>query len=98
MANEIKLLSLIIFKLKNISRCNFSPEVIVRANSTEQMNENEMLYQIENVWIKRAILFNSQSLLVLNSFSAHIIDSVKCRFNKKNTNIAVISGRLTSCL
>ncbi|GES95125.1 pogo transposable element with KRAB domain [Rhizophagus clarus] len=34
------------------------------------------------------------SLLVLDSFSAHIVDSVKRRFGEKNTNIAVISGGL----
>ncbi len=33
-ADRIKLPFLIIFKLKNISRCNFSLEVIVRANLT----------------------------------------------------------------
>ena len=36
--------------------------------------------------------------LVLNSFSAHIVDSVKRRFSEKNTNIAVIPGELTSHL
>ena len=98
MADGTKLLPLIIFKLKKISKGNFSSGVIVRANSTEWMNENEMLYWIENIWIKRARLFNSQSLLVLNSFSAHIVDSVKRCFGEKNTNIAVIPGELTSHL
>jgi len=37
-------------------------------------------------------------LLVLDSFSAHIVDSVKRRFGEKNTNIAVIPGGLTSHL
>ena len=32
MADKIKLSSLVIFKLKNILRCNFPLEVIVRAN------------------------------------------------------------------
>jgi len=32
MADKIKLPSLVIFKLKNISRCNFLSEVIIRAN------------------------------------------------------------------
>lgn len=55
------------------------------------MNENEMLYWIENIWTKRERISNPQSLLVLDSFSAHIV-------GEKNTNIAVIPGGLTSRL
>ena len=62
------------------------------------MKENEMLYWIENVWIKCNRFFNPQSLLVLDSFSAHIVDSVKRRFSKKNTNITIISEGLISRL
>jgi len=32
MSNGIKFSSLVIFKLKNISKCNFSSKVIIRAN------------------------------------------------------------------
>ena len=98
MADGTKLPPLIIFKLKKIPKGNFSPEVIVRANPTGWMNESEMLYWIENVWVKRARLSNPQSLLVLDSFSAHIVDTVKRRFREKNTEIAVIPGGLTSRL
>jgi len=98
MADGTKLPPLIIFKLKKIPKGNFPSGVIVRANPTGWMNENEMLYWIENVWIKRVRLSNPQSLLVLDSFSAHIVDSVKRRFGEKNTNIAVIPGGLTSHL
>lgn len=77
MADGTKLPPLIIFKIKNIPKGNFPPEVIIRANQTGWMNENEMLYWIENVWTKRERLSNPQSLLVLDSFSAHIVDSVK---------------------
>ena len=98
MADGTKLPPLIIFKFKNIPRGNFPPEVIVRANKTGWMKEDEMLYWIENVWTRHARLSNPQSLLVLDSFSAHIVDSVKRRFIEKNTNIAVIPGGLTSRL
>ncbi len=98
MADGTKLLLLVIFKLKNILRCNFSSGVIIRANPIRWINENEMLYQIENVWVKHATFSNSQSLLILDSFSTHIVDSVKHHFNEKNTNITIISGRLTSHL
>ncbi|GES92094.1 pogo transposable element with KRAB domain [Rhizophagus clarus] len=62
------------------------------------MNKNEILFWIENVWIKCERLFNPQSLLVLDLFSAHIVNSVKKRFSKNKTDIAVIPGGLTSRL
>ncbi|CAB4401718.1 unnamed protein product [Rhizophagus irregularis] len=96
MADGTKLPPFIIFKLKNVPRENFPPEVIIRANQKGWMNKNEMLYWIENIWTKHERVSNPQSLLVLDSFSAHIIDSVKRRFGEKNTNIAVIPGGLTS--
>jgi hypothetical protein len=97
-ANGTKLPPVIIFKLKNIPWGNFPPEVIICANKTGWMNESEMLYWIENVWEKREKFSNPQSLLVLDSFSAHIVDSVKRRFGKKKTDIAVIPGGLISRL
>jgi hypothetical protein len=98
MADGTKLPPLIIFKIKNIPQGNFPSGVIIRANPTGWMNETEMLYWIENVWTRRERLSNPQSLLVLDSFSAHIVDSVKRRFGEKNTNIAIIPGGLSSRL
>ncbi len=34
----------------------------------------------------------------MDSFSAHIVNFVKCHFNEKNTNIAVILKGLILCL
>jgi hypothetical protein len=62
------------------------------------MNENEMLWWIENVWNQRNLLGNPRSLLVLDSFRGHLVNSVKNRFIEKQTNIAVIPGGLTSKL
>jgi hypothetical protein len=73
MADGTKLPPLIIFKLKKVPKGSFPSEVVVRANPTGWMNENEMLYWVENIWVKRARLSNPQSLLVLDSFSAHIV-------------------------
>jgi len=83
MADGTKLPPIIIFKLKNIPRGNFPPEVIIRANQMGWMKENEMLNWIKNIWAKRERFSNPQSLLVLDSFSAHIVDSVKRCFGKK---------------
>src|SRR6266540_7363443 len=57
-----------------------------------------MLWWIENVWTRRNLLNNPRSLLVLDSFRRYLVDSVKNRFNEKQTNIAVIPGGLTSKL
>ncbi|CAI2162853.1 3960_t:CDS:2 [Funneliformis geosporum] len=48
-----------------------------------------MLYWIENVWIKRARLSNPQSLLVLDSFSARLVNSVKRHFDQSNGRIEI---------
>ena len=63
------------------------------------MNENEMSWWVENVWTQRASrTSNPRSLLVLDAFTAHRTDSVKRRFCRKNTDLAIIPGGLTSRL
>ena len=62
------------------------------------VNETKMLWWIENIWTKRRPLSNLRSLLILNSFCAHLVDPVKNRFSEKNTNLAVIPGGLTKKL
>ena len=37
-------------------------------------------------------------MLVYNSFEAHVTDTVKVSFKRKNTDLAVIPGRLTFLL
>ncbi|CAI2196191.1 13529_t:CDS:1, partial [Funneliformis geosporum] len=59
----------------------------------------EMLFWVENIWNQRASLSsNSRSLLVLDSFASHLVDSVKNQLQEKNTNIAGIPDGLTSKL
>jgi hypothetical protein len=63
------------------------------------MNEVEMTWWLENIWTQRARQGSNQRfLLVLDSFSAHKTDAIKCRFHGKNTDLAVIPGGLTSRL
>ncbi len=58
-----------------------------------------MSWWVENVWTQHARRSsNPKSLLVLDSFSAYRTNVVKCRFYEKNTDLAIISGRLTSHL
>jgi transposase-like protein len=99
MADGTKLPPVIIFKLKKIPHEEFPNGVIIRANPEGWMNENEMLWWVENVWTKRTNRGNNpRSLLVLDSFSAHKTDAVKQRFREKKTDLAVIPGGLTSRL
>ena len=44
MADGTKLPPIIIFKLKKVPKGSFPPGVIIRANQTGWMNENEMLF------------------------------------------------------
>lgn len=98
-ASGIKLPPVIIFKLAKVPREDFPDGVIIRANKKGWMNEQEMIWWVENVWTQRARRgVDPKSFLVLDSFTAHITDSVKNRFYEKNTDIAIIPGGLTSKL
>ena len=73
----------------------FPQGVYIRVNKKGWCNEEEMLWWIENVWTQRNKLGNPRSLLVLDSFRGHLVNSVKNRFKEKQTNLAVIPGGLT---
>jgi hypothetical protein len=99
LADGTKLPPVIIFKLKKIPREEFPEGIVIRANSQGWMNEEEMIWWIENIWTKRSRRgSNPKSLLVIDSFSGHKTDTVKKRFREKKKDLAVISGRLTSKL
>src|SRR5438128_2952210 len=66
MADGSKLPPLVIFKLKNIPRGTFPQDVLVRANPTGWMNEFEMLYWINHIWTKCAMISNPRSLLIMD--------------------------------
>ena len=99
MADGTKLPAMIIFKLVKVPRQVFPPGIIIRANKEGYSNTEETLFWIENIWNQRtSLLSNPQSLLVLNSFRGHLVDSVKNWLYKKNTSMAVILDELTSKL
>ena len=97
MADGSKLPPMCIFKLKNKPRDLFPDDVHVRVNEKGWCNENEMKYWIENVWSVRQTSA-PRSLLILDSFRGHLINTVKSAFEKQNTDMAVIPGGLTSKL
>ena len=100
MADGSKLPPVVIFKLKNVPRETFPDGIFVRTNGKGWVNENEMIWQAENIWPKRTVdaSSNPRSLLVFDSFRGHLVDSVKQKFSEKATDLAVIPGRLTSKL
>src|SRR5207244_7097116 len=99
LADGKKLPPVINFKLVNIPWKEFPDGVIIQANAKGWMNEDEMSWWVENVWTQRASrASNPRFLLVLDAFTAHRTDTVKRRFYRKNTDLAIIPGRLTSHL
>ncbi len=100
MADSSKLSSVIIFKLKNKSKKEFFNSVFIRINEKGWINKEEMIWWINNIWSKRSFdqLSNLRSLLILNSFHEHLINSVKEKLNEVYTNITVIPESLISKL
>jgi hypothetical protein len=98
MADGTKLPAVCIFKLQKIPKEKFPHGVHIRANKKGWVNEQEMLWWIETVWTSRNPFGNTRSLLVLDSFRGHTVDTVKNRLVEKNTNIAIIPGGCTSKL
>jgi len=98
LADGTKLPAMCIFKLKTIPRDVFPLNVIIRVNEKGWCNEHEMHYWINNVWTRRSEVAKPESLLVLDSFRGHLMDSVKFHFKENNTHLAVIPGGLTSKL
>lgn len=98
MADGTKLPPVCIFKLKNIPKEKFPIGIHIRANEKGWVNETETLWWIEKVWTSRNPFGNPRSLLILDSFRGHTVNSVKNRLEEKNTNIAIIPGGCTSKL
>jgi transposase-like protein len=95
-----KLRPMVIFKRQTIPKENFPSGIVVRCNKKGWMNENEMSHWIDGVWRRRPGTFFTQknSLLVMDSMTAHKQDCVKQELKKLNTDIAIIPGGLTKKL
>ena len=76
---------------------NFPAGVVVHNHPKGWMDESGVKIWIEKVWRARPGGFaNTQSLLVWDSFSAHLTDTVKQQLRENKTATAVIPGGLTS--
>ena len=100
MADGTKLKPLIIFKRKTLPKnAKFPAGVVVRAQPKRWMDEDGVMFWLENVWNRRpGALLRKRSLLVWDMFSAHLKETVKSAFQKERTDMAVIPGGLTSQL
>ena len=95
----LKLKPMLIFKRKTIPKINNKHGVVVSAQEKGWMDSEQMKVWIEKVWRARiGGLGRRKSLLVYDSFEAHVTDTVKASFKRENTDLAVIPGSLTSLL
>ncbi|CAB4430268.1 unnamed protein product [Rhizophagus irregularis] len=86
-----------IFKLKNISKETFPHGIYIRGNEKGWVNEQKMLWWVENVWTSRNCFGNPRSMCI-RFFSWAYSKFCQKSISEKNTNIAVIPGGCTSKL
>ena len=99
LVDATKLKPMVIFKRKTQPKEKFPPGVVVHHHHKGWMDEDGMKLWIEKVWRSRpGGLLRKRSLLVWDSFRAHLVDPVKQALRQTNTDIAVIPGGLTSIL
>ena len=95
-----KLKAMVIFKRKTMPKENLPNGVVVHCHKKEWMDRDRMAVWGEKVWRPRPIsFFDRTSLLILDSFSAHIDEGVHNTFKTEHkTTTAVIPGGLTKKL
>ena len=97
LADGTKLKPMVVFKRKTMPKERFPSGVVIHVHSRGWMDKEGVKIWIEKVWRCRAGSLNKpQSLLVWDSFSAHLVDSAKRELRENNTTTAVIPGGLTS--
>ena len=90
---------MVIFKRKTIPKINNKHGIVVSAQEKGWMDSEQMRVWIGKAWLSRlGGLGRRRSLLVLDSFEAHVTDTVKASFKRENTELAVFPGGLTSLL
>ena len=73
--------------------------VVIATQEKGCMDTEGMKLWIDKVWrARRGGLVRRRSLLVFDSFEAHVTDRVKRVLERENTNLAAIPGGLTSIL
>ena len=99
LADRTKLKLMINFKQKTQPKEKFPQGVVIHHHPKSWMDGNGLKLWIEKVWRSRpGGLLRKRSLLVWDSFCAHLGRPVKRALHQTNTDIAVIPGGLTSNL
>ena len=99
LADGTKLKPMVIFKWKTQRKEKFPPGVVVHHHPKGWMDADGMKLWIQKVWSSQpGSLLRKKSLLVWDSFRAHLADPVKRALRQTNTDVVVIPGGLTSIL
>jgi len=94
-----KLRPMVIFKRKTLPKVANKHGIVVAAQEKGWMDTEGMKLWIDKVWhVRCGGLERRRSLLVFDSFEAHMTDRVKRALECENMNLAVIPGGLTSIL
>ena len=95
-----KLKPMVIFKRKTMPKENLPDGVVVHCHNKGWMDRDGMAVWGEKVWRPRPVsFFDRTSLLIFDSFSAHIDEGVRNTFKTEHkTTTAVIPGGLTKKL
>ena len=94
LADGTKPKSMVIFKQKKLPKENFPPRVLIHCHLKGWMDEVGMKLWIEKVWQSwLCSLLRKKSLLVWDSFQAHLVDSLKWAVHQTENDIAVILRR-----
>ena len=99
-ADGTKLKPMLIFKRKTMPKEKFPSGVVIHVNEKGWMDKDAMYIWLQKVWAFRpGGLRQQRSMLVWDSFRAHLMEDVKNRTHHGyNTDLAVIPGGLTSVL
>lgn len=97
-ADGRKLPPFVIFKRKTLPKAKFPPGIHVRVQEKGWMTADLMVDWVKTVWGRRPRALLYPSLLVVDSFRGHLVDSVRTKLKELRTDLAVIPGGLTSML
>ena len=89
----------VVFKRKTLPKnLNFPKEVVVRCQAKGWMDETLVQDWLRTVWSKVGDLSRRKSMLVWDSFRAHLSKPVHNTLRSINTECVVIPGGMTSML
>ncbi|KAM7298547.1 Pogo transposable element with KRAB domain [Ixodes scapularis] len=99
-ADRRKLPPYVVFKRKTLPKNEkFPRSVIVRCQDKGWMDETLVLDWVKSVWCRRpGALLSFPSILVLDAFRCHLVESVKRLLRESGTELIVIPGGIPAVL